>query len=104
MNYANRSLGIGDRVKALEDYGSVKKGQVGVIKGIADNDGQTYPHIEWDEQYNTYSFTAVEYVDSLFGNSLDDSYNNFCDHSWTNYQGLLESFKFCSKCDIKKGR
>jgi len=43
---------------------------------------------------------SIEDLDRLAGES--PSFTPTCSHEWKHYQGLMETYDFCSKCDVKK--
>ena len=43
-----------------------------------------------------------EYFATILDNKCPVVAKSGCDHSWTSYTGLSESFEFCKHCDEKR--
>lgn len=58
---------------------------------------------EWVENYKKWEKVAVDSI--LYGTSTfkwDYITKSSCDHSWSHYEGLMETYNYCSKCGEKE--
>jgi len=51
----------------------------------------------WEEESAQQLIPGLEDTFKAWGNS-----SNECDHKWKTYQGLQETYEYCSKCDKKR--
>ena len=59
------------------------------------DDGDLIPRMDWHKPEH------LELLPTLPFGSV--TVNSSCEHEWTFYEGFIDQYEYCTKCDVKKG-
>lgn len=95
QTYLAASLKSGDIIEIFGNLKGVEEETKLQVRQI-----QALPH-EYSITYNLYDFVKKDNDSKTWLEYTPDFLATTCSHEWKHYQGLLDSYNYCVKCDMK---